>query len=382
MDVKLQKRYAEEIILHLPKFGGSHYEDVTQWLHDTEELFEQAQLRPSNKFIVAQCYLTATAEKWFRIERSTIHDWVTFKIEIVKAFPPLFNPILLKGEQCRQLSHVTTSSTISLTSTIPEKKQNTEHDLLAPLNDNQIEPFEDFADENLNEYSQEHFSLILVPINDIDLEIQSQCTDVLTDFDTLNPPYASVSGNDPMKHGVEDAIEVFTAVICTAITDDSLTNTIVSQDVQYLCPDQYQFDEPTSKIVQSYTSNIFYPDLLDKTRPYSCSLIVYEDIALKLSNLEWNCSSRRGFRYICHNGIFQNEEYDAEVVVLDMEMVGTPEVRGSEVPVHGHMTIEVDVQTGTMVLREAVMKTTAKHYQITQTTVKKLIKQGTIHREL
>ncbi|CAF1575817.1 unnamed protein product, partial [Adineta steineri] len=305
MDVKLQQRYAEEIIRRLTKFGGSHYEDVTQWLHDTEELFEQAQLRSSNKFIVAQCYLTATAEKWFRIERSIIHDWVTFKIEIVKAFPPLFNPILLKVEQCRQFSHVSTSSNFSLTSTIPGKKQHIKHDLLAPLNDNQIQSFEDFTDQNLNECSQEHSSPILVPINDIDLEIQSQCNDVLTDLDTLNLQYESVSENDPITHGVGDTIEVFTETICTAITDDSLTNTVASPDVQSFCPDPYQFDEPTSKVVQNSTFNIFYPDLLDTTRPQSCSLIVYEDIALKLSNLEWNCSSRRGFRYICHNGIFQ-----------------------------------------------------------------------------
>ena len=54
MDVQVTNTAVEEIIRRLPKFGGSHYEDVSKWLHDTEEIYEQAQLRPSNKYIVAQ----------------------------------------------------------------------------------------------------------------------------------------------------------------------------------------------------------------------------------------------------------------------------------------------------------------------------------------
>ncbi len=69
--------------------------------------------------------------------------------------------------------------------------------------------------------------------------------------------------------------------------------------------------------------------------------------------------------------IYKNEEYDTEVVVMDTDIVGTAQISGSEVPMHGHVTGEVDVQTGTNVLLEAVMKGTVEHNQVTQIIVKK-----------
>jgi hypothetical protein len=87
-------------------------------------------------------------------------------------------------------------------------------------------------------------------------------------------------------------------------------------------------------------------------------------------------------RYNTVARIYKNEEYDTEVVVVDTEIVGTPQFRAVEVPMHGHMTEEVDVQTGTNVLFESVMKATAKYNQITQIIVKKLIKGETFDREL
>jgi len=80
--------------------------------------------------------------------------------------------------------------------------------------------------------------------------------------------------------------------------------------------------------------------------------------------------------------IYKNEEYDTEVVVVDTEIVGTVQVHALEVPIHGHMTREVDVQTGTYVLLEVVMKGTVEHNQVTQITVKKLIKRETVDRVL
>ncbi|CAF1213821.1 unnamed protein product, partial [Adineta steineri] len=50
-------------------------------------------------------YLTDSAEKWFRANKSTIPDWSLFKIELVKAYKPSLHQLLLKMEQRMQLSN-------------------------------------------------------------------------------------------------------------------------------------------------------------------------------------------------------------------------------------------------------------------------------------
>ncbi|XP_015927341.1 splicing factor Cactin [Parasteatoda tepidariorum] len=84
----------------------------------------------------------------------------------------------------------------------------------------------------------------------------------------------------------------------------------------------YDMDNPPPKIVQGYKFNIFYPDLIDKTKTPEYSLSVcddnkdfailrfkagppYEDIAFKIVNKEWEYSYKRGFRCQFHNNIFQ-----------------------------------------------------------------------------
>ncbi|BFZ01693.1 hypothetical protein BsWGS_04732 [Bradybaena similaris] len=84
----------------------------------------------------------------------------------------------------------------------------------------------------------------------------------------------------------------------------------------------YDIDNPPPKIVQGYKFNIFYPDLIDKTKtpeyfvtPLEGSKDFamlrfhagppYEDIAFKIVNREWEYSYKRGFRCQFHNNIFQ-----------------------------------------------------------------------------
>ncbi|CAF5062648.1 unnamed protein product, partial [Rotaria sp. Silwood1] len=81
-------------------------------------------------------------------------------------------------------------------------------------------------------------------------------------------------------------------------------------------------DNPPPKTVQGYKFNIFYPDLIDKTKTPSYSLTVcednrdfsilkfhagppYEDIAFKIVSKEWDYSYKHGFRCHFQNGIFQ-----------------------------------------------------------------------------
>jgi hypothetical protein len=57
MEEQSLKILAKESIKSVATFGGARKEDVATWLHDTEEVFDRAQLRPSNKYIAVQYYL-------------------------------------------------------------------------------------------------------------------------------------------------------------------------------------------------------------------------------------------------------------------------------------------------------------------------------------
>ncbi|KAL4237947.1 hypothetical protein ACF0H5_002657 [Mactra antiquata] len=84
----------------------------------------------------------------------------------------------------------------------------------------------------------------------------------------------------------------------------------------------YDIDNPPPKIVQGYKFNIFYPDLIDKSKtpeytitpiPENPDFAVlrfhagppYEDIAFKIVNKEWEHSYKRSFRCQFANNIMQ-----------------------------------------------------------------------------
>ncbi|XP_039130728.1 cactin [Dioscorea cayenensis subsp. rotundata] len=82
----------------------------------------------------------------------------------------------------------------------------------------------------------------------------------------------------------------------------------------------YDHDNPPPKIVQGYKFNIFYPDLVDKSKaPYytvekdgsngeTCIIRFhagppYEDIAFRIVNKEWEYSHKKGFKCTFERGI-------------------------------------------------------------------------------
>jgi len=83
----------------------------------------------------------------------------------------------------------------------------------------------------------------------------------------------------------------------------------------------YDHDNPPPKVVQGYKFNIFYPDLIDKTKAPSfhinpdpdgnaelCVLRFhagppYEDLAFKVVNREWEYSHKKGFKCTFDRGI-------------------------------------------------------------------------------
>lgn len=84
----------------------------------------------------------------------------------------------------------------------------------------------------------------------------------------------------------------------------------------------YDHDNPPPKQVQGYKFNIFYPDLIDKSKPptfrivkekgndETCLIIFeagppYETVAFRIVNKPWNMSHQRGFKAVFERGVLQ-----------------------------------------------------------------------------
>ncbi len=84
----------------------------------------------------------------------------------------------------------------------------------------------------------------------------------------------------------------------------------------------YDEDNPPPKIVQGYKFNIFYPDLIDKSKAPTYKIIKdegfpetvvvkfiagppYQDIAFRIVNREWEFHHRRGYRCVFDKGVLQ-----------------------------------------------------------------------------
>ena len=78
----------------------------------------------------------------------------------------------------------------------------------------------------------------------------------------------------------------------------------------------YDQDNPPPKVVQGYKFNIFYPDLIDKSKAPTykilpdpsgddstvilqfCAGAPYEDIAFRIVNKEWDRGPKKGFKNV------------------------------------------------------------------------------------
>ncbi|WFC97682.1 hypothetical protein MYAM1_000401 [Malassezia yamatoensis] len=83
----------------------------------------------------------------------------------------------------------------------------------------------------------------------------------------------------------------------------------------------YDSENPPPKVVQGYKFNIFYPDLIDASRPPTYKILredsndtvllrfsagpPYEDIAFRIVDRAWEFSHRRGFRCAFERGVLQ-----------------------------------------------------------------------------
>jgi hypothetical protein len=139
----------------------------------------------------------------------------------------------------------TSTSTSISTSTIPKKKKDAENNQLDSFNnDQEIESFEDLENKCLRDYEQGRYSPVLVNLNDLDLEIQKRCTDETDDWEKLKQQRESVMKSGSVKPDVEDAFEAFARSMGSLTADDSIINTVVPMDVQYLWSDKYRPRKP------------------------------------------------------------------------------------------------------------------------------------------
>ncbi|CAF3589952.1 unnamed protein product [Rotaria sp. Silwood1] len=233
----------EDLITSLIKFDGTRNQDVVKWLQYIQEIFNRVQLQASYNYIAVHYFLTNDAATWFRHTEANIPDWFTFKREIIEAFPSSsssFSSHLLDHHQLtikeepqklgqeQDVLHAPTSC-----STMSNKTLDNDNTSFNSVNDNRIDSFEDLESEHLRKCESGHYSHMLVTINDLDLNIQSQGAYVADDYDQLEQQGASAINSDSVKIDVEDTLEGFTRTMDNLTANHSLINTVLPRDVQY-----------------------------------------------------------------------------------------------------------------------------------------------------
>jgi hypothetical protein len=278
----------EELIRSLATFGGTRTEDVRKWLQDLENVFDQVQLRPSNKFIVAQSYLTTTAATWFRFNKSNILDWPTFQLEITKAFG------------------LSTLSKISSTLTIPPKEQENENNQVDLINVNQTKSCKDLEDKSPREHEQSYCSPISLIIHDPGLKIQPQGVEVneydeltqqgvhvVNNCDQLEQQDESVIKSGSVKPDCENVLETVAESVGGLTAAHSDINTVVPTDAQCLWSDKRRTRKSCifKKIYTGYNWN--HNELPD------------EDNAFNTITKEWNYLVKDALRCYFQNGLYK-----------------------------------------------------------------------------
>ncbi|CAF4387038.1 unnamed protein product, partial [Rotaria sordida] len=129
------------------------------------------------------------------------------------------------------------------TSTISNKKNDSENYQLDLLHDGSIKSLENLEVDNLEdkclrEHEQGYYSSMSVNTNDFDLDIQHQDADAADSCDAQQQG-ESVINSDSVQTDIEDTFEDFTQPMDSLTGNDSLINIVLPHDVQYLWSDTY-----------------------------------------------------------------------------------------------------------------------------------------------
>lgn len=91
-------------------------------------------------------------------------------------------------------------------------------------------------------------------------------------------------------------------------------------------------------------------------------------------------SEVKGYQFVSR--LYNNEEYETEVVTFEIDAPFTLDIFGIEIPGYSYYKREVDTNTGATVLLEATSYTRRLSNRETQVSIKKLIKPKTVHQDL
>ena len=305
MDPQSPTSSVDSLIQKLTKFGGRYHENVLTWLHDIEDICDQVHVQPSNRFLTAQWYLTAAAAAWFRYNKSAICDWVTFKIELVKAFPPLFHHIPLQQDPppkpfelslpCHDSSHLVISTIEPAT----EDRQ------LAVVPDTQYNTFEALSDQNVNDDPEDCFFSLLVDVSDFDVAFQLRETNASDDLNTFDQHDGPVLESEYSQTDVTNACQIRTEPE-TSSSPSTLSFSFLHRiflTTLYDCDlhDRFQSLSRSTSLIDANTMSANNPLYCDAHRGFSIfqgAVLPYADISFTLVREEWDYSYNHRFR--CH----------------------------------------------------------------------------------
>ena len=193
----------EDLVKTIPYYGGNFHEDVVQWLHTINEIFDRMNMQPSHRYLAVQSFLTKTAASWFRYSRNAIPDWSTFQVEIIKTFQPISDFRFLSPPSTK--SQMSSQEILSQAhSPEPEAVPVVESQIVAAL-ESPIRP-----DTDTNPDADPILTLQSTPDekpNDPNVNPDS-ALDVESDPRSTAEPANTVSPNDALQTVADDLIQV------------------------------------------------------------------------------------------------------------------------------------------------------------------------------
>ncbi|CAF3474676.1 unnamed protein product, partial [Rotaria sp. Silwood1] len=157
-----------------------------------------------------------------------------------------------------------------------KQEQNISSNHQSTNKESEMKSFEDSENECLYAYEQAHYSPILTHINEFDIEIQKMCVDDMDDVEKLKQQRQSVMKSKSMQTNIGNISQGF---VQNPNDLKAGSDTIIDTGYHWNQYNRthYDINNPPPKIVQGYKFNIFYPNLIDKTKIPSYHLMICED---------------------------------------------------------------------------------------------------------
>ena len=222
------------------------FQDVTETFNNkTLQQLEQLEQRIKSKIendtgIDIGYWESLLSQLQAHMARARLHDrhqlTLKRKLQKIKQEQGIFHAPVASS------STTSKSSAISTSTILKKKKEGDNHQVDA--SDEEISSFEDLEIKCIHDYQDGRFSPVLIQTNNFNLDVHKLCADETDDWDKLKQQRESVMKSGSVKPDVEDAFEAFARSMGSLTSDDSVINTVVPMDVQYLSSDKYRPRKP------------------------------------------------------------------------------------------------------------------------------------------